>query len=355
VETPLEIDKLDLTPKTISGTIERKTERVEKGVLDSIRMLVYLLLILGFVLLIKGADFVVKGASSIARELHISDLVIGLTVVAFGTSSPELFVNIVASIQGNSGIAIGNILGSNIANIFLILGISSLIFPLTVTKGTVWKEIPLSLLAAILLGVLANDHLIDKMGFSELTRIDGLVFLSFFIIFMYYSVSIAKSIEGMSDHVPAKQYGLLKSSFLIIAGLAGLSLGGKWIVEGAMHIATTMGVSQSVIGLTIVALGTSLPELATSAVAAYKRNVEIAVGNVVGSCIFNVFFVLGISSIIRPIAFETNNNINVAVSILANVLLFGYMFTGKRRRLDRWEGGVFVILYLGYILYLVFF
>jgi cation:H+ antiporter len=318
-------------------------------------MLVYLLLILGFVFLIKGADFVVKGASSIARDLQISDLVIGLTVVAFGTSSPELFVNLVASIQGNAGIAIGNVLGSNIANIFLILGISSIIFPLTVTKGTVWKEIPLSLLAAFLIGVLANDHLVDKRGFSELTRIDGLVFLSFFIIFVYYSVSIAKSIEGMSDHVPAKQYGLVKSSFLVIGGLVGLSLGGKWIVDGAMHIATTLGISQSLIGLTMVAVGTSLPELATSAVAAHKRNVEIAVGNVVGSCIFNVFFVLGISSVIRPIPFETKNNVNVGVGILAGVLLFVSMFTGKRRLLDRWEGGVFIVLYLGYILYLVFF
>jgi cation:H+ antiporter len=317
-------------------------------------MLVYLLLILGFAFLIKGADFVVKGASSIARGLHISDLVIGLTVVAFGTSSPELFVNLVASIQGNAGIAIGNVLGSNIANIFLILGISSLIFPLTVSKGTVWKEIPLSLLAALLLGVLANDYLIDKRGFSELTRIDGLVFLSFFIIFMYYSVSIAKSIEGMSDYVPAKQYGLFKSALLVIGGLVGLSLGGKWIVEGAMHIATTLGVGQSLIGLTIVALGTSLPELATSAVAAYKRNIEIAVGNVVGSCIFNVFFVLGISSVIKPIPFRTENNLDVGATILASLLLFLSMFTGRRRLLDRWEGGLFVFLYLVYIFYLVF-
>ncbi len=316
-------------------------------------MLTTVLLIIGFALLVKGADLLVEGASSIGRKLNISDLVIGLTVVAFGTSAPELFVNVISSIRGETGIAIGNVVGSNIANILLILGISSIIFPLTVTRGTVWKEIPLSLLAAVLLGVLANDHLIDKIGFSELTRIDGLVFLSFFIIFMYYSVSIAREIQGMSEHVPSKQYGLVKSSLLIVGGLAGLLLGANWIVDGAVYVASAMGVSQSLVGLTIVAVGTSLPELATSAVAAYKGNVEIAVGNIVGSCIFNVFFVLGISSIIKPIPFDTRNDIDVGVMVLANILLFAYMFTGKRRRLDRWEGIVFSVLYLGYIAFLV--
>ncbi len=316
-------------------------------------MLTTVLLIIGFALLVKGADFLVEGASSIGRKLNISDLVIGLTVVAFGTSAPELFVNVISSIRGETGIAIGNVVGSNIANILLILGISSIIFPLTVTRGTVWKEIPLSLLAALLLGILANDHLIDKMGFSQLTRIDGLVFLSFFIIFMYYSVSIAREIQGMSEHVPSKQYGLVKSSLLIAGGLLGLLVGGKWIVDGAVYLASAFGVSQSFIGLTIVAVGTSLPELATSAVAAYKGNVEIAVGNVVGSCIFNVFFVLGISSIIKPIPFDPKNDVDVGVMVLANILLFAYMFTGKRRRLDRWEGSVFAVLYLGYIAFLV--
>ena len=316
-------------------------------------MLTIVLLLIGFVLLVKGATFLVEGASSIGRKLNVSDLVIGLTVVAFGTSAPELFVNVVSSIRGEAGIAIGNVVGSNIANIFLILGISSIIFPLTVTRGTVWKEIPLSLLAALLLGVLANDHLIDRMGFSELTRIDGLVFLSFFIIFMYYSVSIASQIQGMSEHVPSKQYGFVKSSLLIAGGLLGLLVGGKWIVDGAVYLASAFGVSQSFIGLTIVAVGTSLPELATSAVAAYKGNVEIAVGNVVGSCIFNVFFVLGISSVIKPIPFDTGNDIDIGVMVLANVLLFAYMFTGKRRRLDRWEGIVFAVLYLAYIAFLI--
>ncbi len=316
-------------------------------------MLPYILLIAGFIFLIKGADFLVEGASSIAKTLKISDLVIGLTVVAFGTSSPELFVNVIASIKGNTGIAVGNVLGSNIANVFLILGISSIIFPLTVTKGTVWKEIPLSLLAALLLGIMANDHLIDKRGFSALTRIDGLVFISFFMIFMYYSASIAHKIEGLSEHVVTKEYGLVKSSLLVIAGLFGLGIGGKWIVDGAVKSALLLGVSESLIGLTIVAVGTSLPELATSAVAAYKRNPEIAVGNVVGSNIFNIFFVLGISSIIKPLPFQLKANIDIGVTILANLLLFVCMFTGKKRLLDRWEGILFVILYVCYIGFLI--
>ena len=280
-------------------------------------------------------------------------MVIGLTVVAFGTSTPELSINVISSVKGNTDIAIGNILGSNIANIFLILGVSSMIYPLTVTKGTVWREIPFSLLAALVLAFLANDQLMDKYGDPSLTRADGLVFLLFFSVFMYYSFNIAQSIEGMEDHISKKHYGLLKSVLLVIFGLIGLSLGGKWIVDGAVYLAFHFGMTQSLVGLTIVAIGTSLPELATSAVAAYKKNVEIAVGSVVGSNIFNVFFVLGISSIIRPIAFQKRNNIDIFVVILASLLLFGYMFTGKRQSLDRWEGAVFLILYTVYIVFVV--
>lgn len=316
-------------------------------------MLSFILLIIGFAILIKGAGWLVDGATSIARRFNVSDLVIGLTVVAFGTSSPELFVSIIASIRGNTEIAIGNVMGSNVANIFLILGISSIIYPLTVGKGTVWKEIPFSLLAAVVLGFLANDQLIDKREFSTLTRIDGLIFLSFFVIFIYYSFNIAKKIEGMEDHIPAKEYGMAKASLLVIVGLFGLTLGGQWIVNGAVHLASTLGMSQALAGLTIVAVGTSLPELATSAVAAKKRNVEIAVGNVVGSNIFNIFFVLGISSIVKPLPFRISNNVDISVVILASLLLFAYMFTGKKRSLDRWEGIIFVILYIVYIVFLI--
>jgi len=224
-------------------------------------MLTYVLFAIGFVFLIKGADFLVDGAVSVARRLNVSDLVIGLTVVALGTSTPELFVNIIASFKGNS----------DIANVFLILGISSVIYPLAVTKGTVWKEIPFSLLAAIVLLFMANDQILDGAGGSVLTRIDGLIFLCFFTIFIYYTFSITARVEGMEQHVPAKHIGWLRSSLCIIAGLVGLAIGGKWIVAGAIVLATKLGMSEALIGLTIVAVGTSLPELATSAVAAYKK------------------------------------------------------------------------------------
>ena len=317
-------------------------------------MLIYVLFVVGFVILIKGADLLVDGASAIAKRFKVSDLVIGLTVVAFGTSTPELFVNVMASIQGNTDIAIGNVVGSNIANVFLILGVSSIIYPLAVAKGTVWKEIPFSLLAAIVLFVVANDQLLDGSQVSDLTRIDGLVFLSFFIIFIYYTYSIAARIEGMEEHIPDKQYGWLRSSLYIILGLAGLTFGGKWIVDGAIALATKFGMSESLVGLTIVAVGTSLPELATSAVAAYKRNVEIAVGNVVGSNIFNIFFVLGISATIKPLPFQMKNNRDIGVVIFSSLLLFLFMFTGKKRSLDRWEGLIFLACYGVFVAYLVF-
>ena len=316
-------------------------------------MFTYFLFLLGFVLLIKGADFLVDGASAIAKRFNISDLVIGLTVVAFGTSTPELFVNIVASARGNTEIAIGNVLGSNICNILLILGISAVIYPLSVSKGTVWKEIPFSLLAVIVLGLMANDRVIDGDGSSLLTRIDGLMLLAFFTIFLYYSFSIAKAIEGLDEHVAVKTTGFNKSYLLVIAGLIGLTLGGKWIVDGAVILARSFGMSESLVGSTIVAVGTSLPELATSAMAAHKKNVEIAVGNVVGSNIFNIFFVLGISATIKPLPFQAKSNLDIAVVIVSSLLLFLFMFTGKRRSLDRWEGIVSLFLYGGYIAFLI--
>ena len=308
---------------------------------------------LGFAIVILGANFLVNGACSLAKRLAVSELAIGLTVVAFGTSLPELFVNLTASIKGNAGIALGNIFGSNIANIFLILGVSGIIFPLAVTKGTVWKEIPLSLLAAILVGILANDRLINGGGISALTRIDGLVLISFFIIFLFYSVSIAGDVAGISEQIPAKRYGMVRILVTMIVGLFGLIAGSRWVVSGAAGLAEKLGVSQSLIGLTIVAVGTSLPELATSAMAAYKKNPDIAVGNVVGSNIFNIFFILGVSSIIRPIPFEAISNIDVGVMIAASLLLFVCMFTGKKRMLDRWEGCVFLVLYVGYLCFLI--
>ncbi|OHA66639.1 MAG: sodium:proton exchanger [Candidatus Wildermuthbacteria bacterium RIFCSPHIGHO2_02_FULL_47_12] len=312
-----------------------------------------ILFFVGFAALIKGAGLLVDGASSLARRLGVSALVIGLTIVAFGTSAPELIVNIFASIQGNTDIAIGNILGSNIANILLILGISAAIYPLAVKKGTVWKEIPLAFLAVIVLAFMANDVLIDRGASSALTRIDGLILLSFFIIFLYYVFGISKAEPSDTVEIKPRARSLLRSYLMIGGGLVGLVVGGKWIVDGATVIATSFGMSEALIGLTVVAVGTSLPELATSAVAAYKKDVDIAVGNIVGSNIFNIFWILGVSAIIHPLSFSQALMGDVLMTVVATFLLFATMFIGKRHILERWQGVSFIALYAVYIVYIV--
>lgn len=316
-------------------------------------MIIFALLIFGFIFLVKGADLLVDGASSLARKTKISELAIGLTIVAFGTSCPELTVNIISALKGQTDIAVGNIIGSNIVNILLILGISSLIYPLAVSKGTVYKEIPMSFLAVLLLGILANDVFIDRQNFSALTRIDGLVLLAFFIIFLFYTFSIVQNVEGLEDFEHSKLMSVSKSLLFIFLGLIGLTLGGKWIVDGAVFLAEKLNVSTKFVGLTIVAIGTSLPELATSVVAALKKNPDIAVGNIVGSNIFNIFFILGITAIIRPVNIPVEINFDIAVLILSSLLLFFFMFTGEKRKLDRWEGLLLIFFYLGYIFYLI--
>ena len=315
-------------------------------------MLTYILFVIGFVLLISGANILVEGSASIAKKLNISSIVIGLTIVAFGTSAPEFIVNIFASVQGNTEIAIGNIMGSNIANILLILGVSSIIYPLATKENTVWKEIPLSLLAAILLGVMVNDTLIDGGTFSGLTRIDGIVFLAFFIIFLYYTFGISK-VSGENTDLEIKEMSYMKSSLYVAGGLLGLIFGGKWIVDGAIKIAEGFNVSQSLIGLTVVAIGTSLPELATSAVAAYKKQSDIAIGNVVGSNILNIFWILGFSSVINPLPFSKDSAIDIIMTIVSSLILFLIMFVGKKHTVERWQGVIMIIIYIGYVAYLI--
>lgn len=316
-------------------------------------MLIYLLFVAGFFILIKGADFLVDGAASIAKRRNISSIVIGLTIVAFGTSAPEFIVNFFASMRGNSEIAVGNILGSNIANILLILGVAAVIHPVSAQKNTVLKEIPLSLLAIVILGLMANDALIDGAALSALSRIDGLVLLGFFIIFLYYTFGITQSSGDIVAKEEIKVFSYGKSILFILLGLAGLVFGGKWIVDGAVEIAGKFGISQSLIALTVVAVGTSLPELATSAVAAYKKQSDIAIGNVVGSNIFNIFWILGSSAIIRPLHFNTDSNGDVAMTVFASILLFLVMFIGRPRVIERWQGVLMVLTYFAYIGYLV--
>ncbi len=316
-------------------------------------MLTYILFFVGFAALIKGADLLVDGASSLAKRLGVSALVIGLTIVAFGTSTPELIVNILASLKGNTDIAIGNILGSNIANILLILGISAVIYPLAVKKGTVWKEIPLAFLAVIVLALMANDAFIDNSQFSALARIDGFILLSFFIIFLYYVFGISKAEPADAVETTPRTYSLWRSCLMIGGGLLGLVVGGKWIVDGAVAIASSFGVSEALIGLTVIAVGTSLPELATSVVAAYKKDVDIAVGNIVGSNIFNIFWILGVSALIRPLPFSQTLMSDMLVTVIATFLLFASLFIGKRHILERWQGICFIALYVGYVTYVV--
>jgi cation:H+ antiporter len=234
----------------------------------------------------------------------------------------------------------------------LILGVSSIIYPLATQENTVWKEIPLSLLAAILLGVMVNDTLIDGGTFSGLTRIDGIVFLAFFIIFLYYTFGISK-VSGENTDLEIKEMSYLKSSLYIVGGLLGLVFGGKWIVDGAIKIAEGFNVSQSLIGLTVVAIGTSLPELATSAVAAYKKQSDIAIGNVVGSNIFNIFWILGFSSVINPLPFSKDSAIDVIMTIVASLILFLIMFIGKKHTVERWQGVIMILIYISYVAYLI--
>jgi cation:H+ antiporter len=314
-------------------------------------MLVYVLFVVGFFALIKGADWLVEGAASIARRFKIPNIVIGLTIVAFGTSAPEFIVNIFASLQGNSDIAIGNVLGSNIANILLILGVAAIIYPLRTPENTVWKEIPLSLLAALMLAVLANDIRIDGAITSSLSRGDGMVLLAFFIIFLYYTFGISKVSDGAGVDENIKELPTGKSVLFVILGLLGLTVGGKWIVDGAVSIAAVFEMPQAVVGLTLVAIGTSLPELATSAVAAFKKQPDIAIGNVVGSNIFNIFWILGASALIRPLPFSSSSDIDVLMVIFSSVILFVLLFIGNRHTINRWQGYLMVAIYIGYIYY----
>ena len=315
-------------------------------------MLVYILFIIGFVLLITGASWLLDGSVSLAHKMKVSNIVIGLTVVAFGTSSPELIVNVLAAATDNSGLAIGNIIGSNIANILLILGVSAIIAPLMVLRNTVRKEIPFSLFAALLLAITANDLLINRDGKNVISLEDGIIYLLFFAVFMYYTFSIARK-RDFEKEEQIREYSNLKSIGLILLGLAGLFFGGKWIVDGAGVIATKLGLSHTFIGLTIVAIGTSLPELATGVVAVYKGKTDIAIGNVVGSNIFNVFWVLGLTSVIKPIPFDAKDNFSLGVNVLASILLFAFLFVGKRNQIGRIEGIAFTVLYFAYLAYLV--
>lgn len=315
-------------------------------------MLVYFLFAVGFVLLIKGADWLIEGAADIARKFRIPEIVIGLTVVAFGTSAPELAVNIIASVKGNNGLAIGNIVGSNIANILLILGVSAMIRDLSVKQNTVWREIPFSLFAALILGYLVNDQMSGNSNYNLVSRADGLVLIALFILFMFYTFRLGKN--NLTEELPEAHNArpMWKSIGMLLVGLAGLVLGGQWIVDGAVSLARLFGYSESFIGFTIVAVGTSLPELATGVVAVRKGNTDLAIGNVIGSNIFNIFWVLGLSATISPMDFNVEDNFSIFVNIGCSALLFVMLFIGKKQVLQKWQGGLMLLAYMAYISYL---
>ncbi|MCB0728888.1 MAG: calcium/sodium antiporter [Ignavibacteriae bacterium] len=315
-------------------------------------MISFLILIAGFVLLIIGANKLVEGASSLASKLGIPDIVIGLTVVAFGTSAPELVVNLVAALEGNSDMVLGNVLGSNIFNVLCILGISSMVYPLTVKKDTTWLEIPMSLLAAVALFFLVSDVRFDGADFDFLSRTDGIILLLFFSIFLVYNIKVSQN--GTADEDSGRvELTILKSIIFLLIGFAGLVIGGNLIVKGAVEIALMIGLSERVIGLTIVSIGTSLPELATSIAAVRKKNVDIAIGNVVGSNIFNIFFVLGVSVVASPFRINHASLFDIYVNILAGILLFAFIFIGRGRQLVKWEGFLFLSIYIVYLIMIV--
>ncbi|MDH5610369.1 MAG: calcium/sodium antiporter [Cyclobacteriaceae bacterium] len=308
-----------------------------------------LFVVAGFVSLIFGANWLVDGASALARKYNVSDLVIGLTIVAFGTSAPELVVNSIASVKGYTDLVLGNIIGSNNFNLYIILGLSGLILPLKVQTSTAWKEIPISLLVSVLLLFLLNDILFT--GTTYLSRIEGLIMLLLFCLFLYYVFNQMKN--DPQTVAIENQNSALKIWGLIIIGLGGLLLGGQLVVVNSVGIASALGVSEKIIGLTIVAAGTSLPELVTSIVAVTKKNSDIAIGNVIGSNIFNILLILSISSIIKPIEYNPKFNLDMLILIGGTVFLFTSMLTGQRKKLDRWEAGVLFGFYTIYTTYLV--
>lgn len=306
----------------------------------------YLILIAGFVLLIKGADFFVDGSSGLAKRLRVPTMVIGLTVVAMGTSLPETAVSVSASLDGKNDLAISNAIGSNLFNLLIVCGVCAMISPITIKKLTLKREFPISLAAALML-------LVFGVIGASVNRLEGIVLLIAFTAFMFYTVMDAKkarNAEQVEDEVDEKIMKIWQCAIFIVGGATAIVAGGKMVVSAATEIARTFGISENVIGLTIVALGTSLPELCTSVVAAKHGETDLALGNVIGSNIFNILLVLGVATTISPIAFVTENLVDCAVLIGASLLTL--VFCSTKLKLVRWEGAVMLAVYFGYMGYI---
>lgn len=332
------------------------------------QILSLLVLLAGFFLLTKSADSLVTGAGSMARRWGISSLVIGLTIVAFGTSAPEFFVNITSSFEGRSGITLGNIIGSNLANLLLGIGIIALINPIKIKQNTAWKEIPFMVLASFLLWSSASDFLLDGVQTAFVSRSEAIMLIALFLLFMVYTFGIAKVKDQEEEKVPV--FSLGKSIGLFLFGVLGLAIGGKLVVSAASTLAAAFGLSETLIGITIVALGTSIPDILTSIVAARKQHFDLAVGNIVGSNIFNILWVLGTSALIRPIPATVDIQIDLWLVVGSALLFFlfqltklQYLHTGKlsqilifrkkRYEIDRFEGTLFIAIYLLYMVFLI--
>jgi cation:H+ antiporter len=313
----------------------------------------YILLIVGFALLIKGADLFVEGASKIARALQVSPLLIGLTIIAFGTSSPEATVSIVAALENNAGVAIGNVVGSNIFNITFVVGLTALLNPLKVENETIRKEIPFTLLASVVLLILISDISLQSLSQNYITRSDGFIFLVFFAIFLYYIFEVARhnrdKVKQENPTPEAASWG--KNILFTFGGLAAIIFGGDLVVNGATEIAVMFGMSQTLIGLTIIAIGTSLPELITSITAAIKKESEIALGNIVGSNIFNILFVLGAASVISPLAVDSKIFFDVLLMIILTGVLL--VFSRTNYRIGKREGVTLAVTYILYMIYVI--
>ena len=310
-----------------------------------------LLITLGFILLIKGADWLVNGASALAKKHNISDLVIGLTIVAFGTSAPEMVVNVIASFDKHSDIVFGNIIGSNNFNLFVILGVVSLIFPITVKSSMVRKEIPISFIVALILMILSNAILGQKE--NVLSKWDAALLFGLFLVFLFFTFRQPNTDEVPELTTDIKPMSGFKIWGFIVVGLSLLIIGGRLVVNSAIAIAQDFGISEKIIALTIVAAGTSLPELVTSVVAASKRNSDIAIGNVIGSNIFNILLILSVSGLISPITFNPNFNAELLLLIGGTLLLTIFMFTSKKMKIDRWEGAVLLAIFIAYTIFMI--
>jgi len=318
-------------------------------------MFQYITFIVGFFLLIKGADYLVKAAKALAKSLNVSPLLIGITVVAAGTTLPELSVNLIASIEGTTDVALGNVVGSLIANILLILGLVAIIFPIKVNWSKTKKEVLFGILAVVVLLISAIDGFVNHSKFAVLERTEGIIYLCFFIVFIWYIFLLVKQQKKyLGKHSVSEDQHYLITILMIIAGVAGLYIGGRWIVDGAVLIARNIGLSEFLISSTIVAVGTSLPELATAVTAALKKSTDIAIGNIIGANIFNVFWIMGISSIIRPISISQGILLDIVFALFATLLFIFFINNTKQKELSRLEGSVFILLYIIYVIFNIY-